>query len=437
MTRSKQDMNRRDAIKLGAAGLVGATLTHAKVGAAAPAPGEVGPRGPDAHPRSSPGVGMKRNPDVVVVGAGVFGVWTALLLARQGVSEDLLDAYGPGNSRSSSGGETRLMRAAYGDRNIYTRMAIESYAQWEELQERSSEAILLQTGRLVLETDENERTAAVEYRRTMESFGIRTTEILDASEVGYRWPQIRSDDVALATYDEGGAAGSTLMSRRSCRAVAREVEAAGGRVRIAHARPGNSGVGRLEELVLSDGETRSAAAFVFACGPWLLSLFPELLGDRLRVERRDVFFHGVPAGDDRFGPERLPAWSVRSTNWYGIPDVDYRGLKAAPYPDLNSIDPDMDQRLVTPQQIKRAHDFVWDRFPALAGHPVTETRVCQVTNTPDGHLLVDRHPALENVWIAGGGSGHGFKHGPAIGELAAGLVMGSDVDPEYAETLGL
>lgn len=216
--------------------------------------------------------------------------------------------------------------------------------------------------------------------------------------------------------------------------VAREFEKEGGSIRIAHAIPEFSNSGRMEGLRLSDGTILQAEQYVFACGPWLTKLFPDLLGDHLEVQRRDVLFCGVPRGDNRFSFPNLPAWSVRGTGWYGFPDVDNRGLKAAPYPDLNSLDPDTDERLVTPQQVKRTHDFVRERFPALAGQPITETRVCQVTNTAEGHFIADRHPDMENVWIAGGGSGHGFKHGPAVGEFTAQRVVGEESDSEYLET---
>lgn len=375
--------------------------------------------------------------DVVVVGAGAFGGWTAWHLNRKGAAVTLLDAYGAGNSRASSGGETRLMQVASPGRPVYVRMAQRAYALWSELEESSGERLMLSTGRLALYPEGADRRAVVAAITPLSELGVAGTEILDRAEIRHRWPQIHSDDIAFAAYDGGGVGGSTLMARRACQVVAREVERAGGEIRVARALPEFPAAGRLSELRLGDGETIRARHYVFACGPWLPKLFPELLARRLQVQRRDVLFHGVPPGDSRFSYPELPEWSVQGSGWYGFPDIDNRGLKAAPYPDLNSLDPDADERLVTPQQVKRAHDFVAHRFPAVAGQPVIESRVCQVTNTTDGDFLVDRHPDLENVWIVGGGSGHGFKHGPAVGEYAARRVLGEATDVKYDQTFRL
>lgn len=378
---------------------------------------------------------LKRSPDVAVVGAGAFGGWTAWHLNKMGASVTLLDAYGPGNSRASSGGETRQIQVDAGERTIYINLAIRAYELWLNLQEASGTEVFLPTGRLAMyPNDDLLEENRWKVQQLEEKFDIRDAEILDRDEISYRWPQIFSEDIEFALYNPGGVGGGVLRARKACRVVAREFEKAGGTVQIAHAEPILSGSDRIEGLKLSDGTTLQAEHYVFACGPWLPKLFPGLMEEQLNVQRRDVFFCGVPKGDNRFSFPNLPAWSVRGTGWYGFPDVDNRGLKAAPYPDLNSLDPDTDERLVTPQQVKRTHDFIGERFPALAGQPVTETRVCQVTNTGDGHFIVDRHPSIDNVWIAGGGSGHGFKHGPSIGEYTARLILGESYDSEYRDT---
>lgn len=388
------------------------------------------------HPSTPPL--LSRKPDVVVVGAGAFGGWIALHLVRKGANVTLVDAYGPGNSRSSSGGETRQIQVDFGERTIYIRSAIRAYQLWMDLEEISGEELLLPTGRLAMyqSTDLLEENRW-KVRQLKDKFNITDAEILDRNEIRYRWPQIYSDDLEFALYNPGGVGGGVLRSRKACGVVAREFEKAGGIFRVAHANPILSGRGKMDGIELMDGEKITADHYVFACGPWLPKLFPAVLSDRLEIQRRDVLFYGAPSGDTRFSFPNLPSWSVRGTGWYGFPDIDYRGLKAAPYPDLNSINPDSDERMITPQQVKRGHDFIRKRFPALAGHPIIETRVCQVTNTADSHFISDRHPDMENVWIAGGGSGHGFKHGPAVGEFTAQRILGEEADSEYRETFRL
>jgi sarcosine oxidase len=418
-----EDMNRKKFLQLASAGIGGSVLsgiiTHSKT-----------------HLKSA--TSINRSPDVVVVGAGAFGGWTALHLAKKGANVTLLDAYGPGNSRSSSGGETRQIQVDAGERTIYIRMAIRAYELWRDLEERAGTEVFLPTGRLAMyQSDELLDENRWKVQQLEEKFNITDAEILDRDEIRYRWPQIYSDDLEFALYNPGGVGGGVLRSREACRVVVKEFEKAGGTFHIARAEPEFSGAGRLNGLKLSGGETLRADRYLFACGPWLPELFPDLLGDRLDVQRRDVLFYGVPSGDPRYSYPQMPNWSLRGSGWYGFPDIDYRGIKAAPYPDLNSIDPDSDERMVMPQQVKRGHDFIRERFPGLAGQPVTETRVCQVTNTENRHFIVDQHPSIENVWIAGGGSGHGYKHGPAVGEFTAQRMLGEEVNVDFYETFKL
>lgn len=375
---------------------------------------------------------LNRTPDVVVVGAGAFGGWTAWHLAQKGAKVTLLDAYGPGNTRSSSGGETRQIQVDFGERTIYIRMAIRSYELWMDLQKTTGEELLLPTGRLAMYQDtELLDENRWKIRQLEEKFNITGVEILKQDEIRYRWPQIYSDDIEFGQYNQGGVAGGVLRSRIACQVVAHDFEKHGGQIRYTQAKPVITDAGRMDGLRLSDGEILRAEHYVFACGPWLPQLFPDLLGEYLEVQRRDVMFYGAPAGDFRFSYPNLPTWSLRGTGWYGFPDIDHRGFKAVSFPDLNDLEPNSDDRLVTPQQVKRGRDFIANRFPALTGQPITESRVCQVTNTADSHFIVDRHPEIENVWIAGGGSGHGFKHGPAVGEYTAQRVLAETFDSEY------
>jgi glycine/D-amino acid oxidase-like deaminating enzyme len=241
----------------------------------------------------------------------------------------------------------------------------------------------------------------------------------------------------VGLYNDGGPAGSTLLARKACAVVARQLEKNGGSLRITRVVPKFKENGSIAGLETADGAVLEAQYYVFACGPWLPKLFPNLLLPRLQVQRRDVLFVGTPAGDDRFSFPNLPEWSVQGSGFYGFPDIDRQGLKVAPYPDYNAFDPDLDERLVNPYQVKRTHDFVKHRFPALAGQPVIESRVCQVTNSIDSNFIVDQYPDSANTWIIGGGSGHGFKHGPAIGEYAAGRILGTETDKQLDETFRL
>jgi sarcosine oxidase len=372
-------------------------------------------------------VSKARQPHVAVVGAGAFGGWTALALRRQGARVTLLDAWGPGNSRASSGGETRVIRATYGDRLVYTRMAARALALWKENEQRWRRKLYHGIGVLwLVESDEAYERAALPILRAE---NIRVEE-LTGPEVFRRYPQINCDRVRWAIFEPDG---GYLTARRACAAVLEGFLVEGGEYRQSAVRPPAPRGGELSSVLLSDGSSLAADRFVFACGPWLGSLFPDVIGDRVRATRQEVFFFGTPPGDRRFTDAGLPVWADHGTTFmYGIPGNEWRGFKVADDTRGPVIDPTSESRVPSPQALQAARDYVGYRFPDLKGAPLLEARVCQYEESPDEHFIIDRHPAAENAWIVGGGSGHGFKHGPALGELVARHVLsGATPDAQF------
>ena len=146
-----------------------------------------------------------------------------------------------------------------------------------------------------------------------------------------------------------------------------------------------------------------------------------------------MLYFGVPAGDGRFSVDRLPVWIDFAAGVYGIPDLDAHGFKVGLDRHGPPIDPDTAERLVDPAAIATAREFLARRFPALVQAPLVDARVCQYENTSTGDFLIDQHPGWPAVWIVGGGSGHGFKHGPAVGSHVADLLAGrASVDPRFS-----
>jgi sarcosine oxidase len=193
------------------------------------------------------------------------------------------------------------------------------------------------------------------------------------------------------------------------------------------------GVGRINHVVTNHGEVIAAGQFVFACGAWLGKLFPDVLGSRIFPSRQEVFFFGIPAGDVQFVAPSLPTWLFQEDLVYGMPDIESRGLKIAFDEHGERVDPDTQSRIVSPAMTEAVRTYVARRFPALKDAPIVETRVCQYENSSNGDFLVDRHPEMENVWLVGGGSGHGFKHGPALGEYVAGQLLDAAVaEPRFS-----
>ncbi|HWE00560.1 MAG TPA: FAD-dependent oxidoreductase, partial [Bryobacteraceae bacterium] len=359
----------------------------------------------------------KTDKTYAVVGAGVFGSWTAYQLRRAGYNVILLDAYGPANMRASSSGESRIIRAAYGKDEIYTRMAVKSLSQWDAFFERIGRSLLYRTGVLWIAKPDN--AYANDSRETLRQVGVAFKD-LTFSEVHKLYPQIQLEPGAGAIFEPDSGA---LMARDAVQALVAQFIRDGGVFRHAAVRTPEAS-GHLEQILTSDGAPVRADAFVFACGPWLGKVLPDILGKRIFPTRQELFFFGVPPGDRRFEPPQMPVWIDFGDNrgMYGFPDLDTRGFKVAFDLHGPEFDPDTGSRFPSRQKIAEARAYVSERFPALAKSPIVGSRVCQYENTSNGDFVIDRHPAFDNVWICGGGSGHGFKHGPAVGEYTAARV---------------
>lgn len=365
--------------------------------------------------------------DVAVVGAGVFGSWIALHLARRGQRVVVLDAYGPANSRASSGGESRIIRMGYGPDELYTRWAMRSLLQWKDLFGSTSPALFHETGVLWVASKGD---AALADMTTVLTRCKVPFETLDAGALAQRYPQFSPQNLTRAVLEPTS---GVLMGRRAVAAVLQRATSHGVEYRAAQVAPRTTGASAIDSIITNDGERVSAGQFVFACGAWLGKIFPELLGPRIFPSRQEVFFFGVPPGDSSFGPTALPTWLIPAEQTYGMPDLESRGFKIAFDGHGERVDPDTQHRVVSAESIERVRSYVANRFPALRHAPIVETRVCQYENTSNGDFLIDRHPQMKNVWFAGGGSGHGFKHGPMVGEYVAGqLLDGGTLEPRFA-----
>jgi sarcosine oxidase len=370
---------------------------------------------------------------IAVVGAGAFGGWTALHLLRSGAKVTLVDAWGPGNSRASSGGETRVIRHGYGRNRVYVESVLRALELWRENQAKWGLQLLHPVGVLWMagEDDAFERASVP----LMEEVGARFDE-LTTKELSRRFPQLNVEGVrwAMLEHDAG-----YLLARRGCAAVLDAFVAEGGTFRQAAVKPASEGEGTLRALSLTDGSAVEADQYVFACGPWLGRLFPEALGELIHPTRQEVYYFGPPPGEGRYDEDRFPCWMSPAPSvpdgpvYYGIPGNQYRGFKIANDARGPAFDPTTGDRTPTPAGIEAARAYVGYRFPGLGNAPLVEARVCQYEQITDGNFILDRHPKLDNVWIAGGGSGHGYKHGPAVGERVTALVLGkAKVDPFFS-----
>ncbi len=370
--------------------------------------------------------GKSASYDVAVIGAGVFGSWIAYCLRKAGATVLLVDAYGPAHARASSGGESRIIRMGYGPDEIYTRWSLRALPLWQELFAEAGRPELFQRTGVLWIADESARES---YARDTIATLTRLRvpfEKLSNADLRHRYPQIAIDDTSYGILEPSS---GVLMARRAVQCVVDQAQKIGVTYQIAAVqspKPASAALrGKLLEIATTAAaaENISAANFVFACGPWLPKLFPALLANRIFTSRQEIFFFGVPPGDQRFQPPALPTWLILRDEFYGMPDLESRGLKVANDRHGPAVDPDTQSRIATPEALAAAREFLARRFPALKNSPVVETRVCQYENTSNGDFLIDQHPDFENVWLVGGGSGHGFKHGPSVGEYVTTRIL--------------
>ena len=404
------------------------------------------------------------SPNVIVVGAGAFGGWTALHLQRMGARVTLVDMYGAGNSRSTSGDESRGVRTSYGDRvhgELWMQWAHRAIERWKEFDAQygipAKNQIYFTTGDLILRADWE--PFLTQTRAWWQKNGI-PHETLSVDEVRKRWPVFGVDDIKAVLYEPGA---GVVRARRATQLVAEVFQREGGRVVIGRVVPPTPGEFDGHTVRLTNGDSLAGDAIVFAVGPWLAKTFP-LMQNRMRTPLGTVVYFATPPGDDRFTHPNLPSWNFPgTTGWAALP-VDNRGFRVrggggggnnqqaaqaagaapagstgappaqppAPAPSVNVNDPDLSSRWVEPQRLDGPRRFVATRFPALADAPIAQTWACHYEQSSSRNFIIDLHPNLPNVWIAGGGNAEAFKQGPVLGEYIARRVLGERGDPAVA-----
>ncbi len=322
------------------------------------------------------------------------------------------------------------MRGTYGPDQPYTEMAARALKLWDKYERKWKRQFLHRCGVLWMASsrDDDFERGSVKMLRAAE---IKYQE-LSSPQMQKRWPQINFEGIEWGIFEPDC---GYLDARASCAAVVDAFINAGGKYRQAAVLPDDLDIhvgtaasavrsSKARQVFFSDGSKLKADVYVFACGPWLGTLFPQAIGALIKATKQDIFFFGPPEGDTRFSDPNLPVWADHRGKFrYGIPGSDRRGFKIADDTRGPAFDPTNGERVVDSKTLKDIREYVAFRFPALKDAPLIETRVCQYEQTPDAHFIVDRHPENENVWLLGGGSGHGFKHGPAIGEMMANLIL--------------
>lgn len=365
-------------------------------------------------------VSFDKGSTISVIGAGAFGGWSALYLLRAGYRVTLIDAWGAGNSRSSSGDETRVIRSTYGDNEFYFDLNVRALELWKEHQKTWNKPLFNNSGVIWLCYEET--TKMMEDSLPFAKKHNMKYERLSLADIKKRYPAISTQYLQHAWLDPFG---GFLKARESCQAVLEAFVDEGGKFIQTYVEPGAIKSGVLQNIKLSNGTTQKSDAYLFACGSWLGQLFPEVLGDIITCTKQEVFYFGVPIEQSLLYDE-LPAWIDLDGEdfYYGIPGNANRGFKIGVDKRGEKFDPTTGEHISNPKVLADARKFIEMRFPGLKGAPVVESRVCPYENSPDGNFIFQSHPEADNLWFLGGGSGHGFKHGPALGELVANRFIG-------------
>ena len=376
-------------------------------------------------------------PDVVVVGAGNFGMWTALYLNRMGANVTVVDPYGPANSRATSGGETRGVRTSYGDRAhgpLWTRLAQDCIRRWTEWDEQWAEAMLprvfFNTGDLIMR---DEISPYMEDTQAQwDDHGI-PYEVISADEIKRRWPVITTENVGAALYEPGA---GVVRARRAIESVAQVFRNEGGQITMGRAAMGSSDGRQLNNITIDPEGSMSGQIYVLALGPWFPKFLPELMGNRIRIRMGYTFYFGPPPGDNSYSFPNLPSYGVPGCTGWPALGRDHRGFRVRTGGRAHD-DPDLSDRWVDSDAFERPRQILADWFPGLADAPLLETRACHYESSVTRNFIVDKHPDFDNVWLAGGGSAESFKFGPFLGEHIANRVLDVEHDPELVENFAL
>jgi sarcosine oxidase len=356
-------------------------------------------------------------PSAVVVGAGVFGGSLALRLVSSGWDVTLVEQYPPGHVRAASGGESRLIRFSHGENAWYTQSSRRALDLWRELEREMGTELFIPSG--VAWFFSGAHGWGEESERVLNEQGI-ATERLEPAEGARLFPSFDGTGLASILYEpEAG----VLRARDATRVTSELAIERGAHFVTGKATPDG-------DTVVVNGERLEADHVVWAGGAWLATLFPDAVD--LRVTRQDVYFFGAPAG---WQAPDVPGWVDFDNGVYGVGELDRRGFKASPDREGPAFDPDQGERVASDEKEREARDYLALRFPDLAGAPLVGTRSCPYSLTEDTNFLVAPHPEHERVWLFGGGSGHGFKHGPALAEYMERLLSGED-EPDEAFGLG-
>jgi sarcosine oxidase len=353
--------------------------------------------------------------DVIVVGAGGMGSAATFELARRGLSVLALEQFPLVHALGSSHGHTRIIRRAYYEHPGYVPLVRRAFERWYDLEQRTGRHLLTECGCLAIGPADGEVVAGVLASAGEHGLAV---EQLDAAGLRDRFPQFRFDDGYAAVLERDA---GFLYVEECVRAHLDAAKALGAVIQAEEPVTGWEAVGTGVSVTTTKG-TYHAARLILTAGPWSGQLLAAC-GAALRVMRQTMLWFG-PAEPARFRRDTFPIFlaEVPDGPFYGLPAVDGRGVKIARHygaaEQTSPADLDREPRPADEESVRR---FLAKHIPEADG-ALRDARTCIYTLTPDRHFLIGRHPDVEQVAVAAGFSGHGFKFAPTVGEILADLA---------------
>jgi monomeric sarcosine oxidase len=353
--------------------------------------------------------------DVIVLGLGVMGSAAAYHLAKDGKRVLVIEQYDLDHRNGSSYGESRIIRYAY-DYPIYVEMARQAFPMWREIEKESGRQLMFTTGGL--DFGASDYPSLVATANTLERADI-PFEWLSAKDTTSRFPQFKLPDTMSAIYQPDAA----YLNASQCVITMAQLAKKHGasfllntKVEAVEVQP------YLVSARTADAEY-VAGSIVITAGPWAQKVLSSLdLKLPLQATREEIVFFN-PDNGDQFKPENFPVFLYHDDEYfYGLPNVDGNGLKAAVHMRNENTDPDNTRRTPDDDYIAKVRTWLESYIPQAVG-PVNEARICLYTMTPDHHFVIDHHPGYPHIVFAGGFSGHGFKFGTLIGRILADLAQ--------------
>jgi sarcosine oxidase len=352
--------------------------------------------------------------DVCILGGGIMGLATAHSISKASDSKVLiLDRYGIGNEYGSSNDVNRVFRYSYGNDELYTRMAVESLNLWKSLEEESGQEVLLPTGLLMLQgEDQNANGFNETSYRTLSRMKLGA-EQLDAEELKKRFPQFRAE---RGFFDPHG---GVLLASKALSVYGTLTEKH--RVKIRRGQARRLVIGDHSAVETTDGDKIRFHKLVITIGPWSNSLLNPQLTSMVPTRQQLIYFK-PQKGLEQFRPRNCPVFFA--DKHYGLPAAGLDGVKVSPKELNDPVDPEIANRSVDSEQVAACRQVCRKFVPDLADGEVIHSKVCLYDMTENSDFVLDRDPAHPELVYGYGFSGHGFKFAPLIGTLLSELILG-------------